>query len=214
MSFATETKQLRTSLKEQGFLQHTWSTTKRQLWLKPLDLETLVFVYVSFYEHRQGGNFCYLIASPPKLNGDDWQSNPLAYGIQIGEGYDQTDHFYDRCISRLENLLPSFSHLKEVVIAEMQHPSRITIAGIYPEEVAQKSIAMLSAFRLLQQEPDFAELCVRSKEVWRKEKKIYWIEDTLAQKCIAPYADEVMLTHIEDYTYTLSNILATYSVFK
>ena len=54
MSFATETKQLRTSLEEQGFLQHTWSTTKRQLWLKPLDLEVLVFVYASFYEHRQG----------------------------------------------------------------------------------------------------------------------------------------------------------------
>ncbi len=96
----------------------------------------------------------------------------------------------------------------------MQNPSNISTSDSQVRELGLRQLIRINAFCLLQQESGFAELCRASKEAWFKQKDIYRLDTALGKKCFAPYGNEITFKYIEDYTWDLSKILATYSAFR
>lgn len=191
---------------------------KYRSWVKELDSENLVYLYVYINQHRQGSQSGHLIVSPPRDNDDLWERDPLAVGIPLAEKWqDENGSFngyFDDYINRLTNLLPSVVCLKDAVLREMQNPSNIATDNTQARELGLRQLANLKAFHLLKQEANFAELCQISKEAWFKQKDIYYLDVELGKKCLTPYGDEITFKYIDDYTWDLSKILATYSAFR
>ena len=173
-------------------------------------------IYIN--QHRQGSQIGHLIVSPPRGNDDLWERDPLAVGIALAEEWqDENGSFngyFDDYIHRLNNLLPSTVGLKDAVIREMQNPSNISTSDSQVRELGLRQLIRINAFRLLQQESGFAELCQASKEAWFKQKNIYRLDTALGEKCFAPYSNEITFRYIEDCTWDLSKTLATYSAFR
>lgn len=218
MTFAQDIKQLGKFLKEQGFITVPLNHGKYRSWVKELDSENLVYLYVYINQHRQGNQIGHLIVSPPRGNDDLWERDPLAVGIALAEEWqDENGSFngyFDDYIHRLNNLLPSTVGLKDAVIREMQNPSNISTSDSQVRELGLRQLIRINAFRLLQQESGFAELCQASKEAWFKQKNIYRLDTALGEKCFAPYSNEITFRYIEDCTWDLSKTLATYSAFR
>ncbi len=185
-TFAQDIKQLSQFLKQQGFLAVPLNHGKYRSWVKELDSENLVYLYVYIKQHRQGSQSGHLIVSPPRDNDDLWERDPLAIGIPLAEKWqDENGSFngyFDDYINRLNNLLPSAVYLKDAVIREMQSPSNIATDNTQAREPGMRQLANLKAFHLLKQEANFAELCQISKEAWFKQKDIYYLDVELGQK--------------------------------
>lgn len=185
-TFAQDIKQLGQFLKQQGFLAVPLNHGKYRSWVKELDSENLVYLYVYIKQHRQGSQSGHLIVSPPRDNDDLWERDPLAIGIPLAEKWqDENGSFngyFDDYINRLNNLLPSAVYLKDAVIREMQSPSNIATDNTQAREPGMRQLANLKAFHLLKQEANFAELCQISKEAWFKQKDIYYLDVELGQK--------------------------------
>lgn len=162
-TFAQDIKQLGQFLKQQGFLAVPLNHGKYRSWVKELDSENLVYLYVYINQHRQGSQSGHLIVSPPRDNDDLWERDPLAIGIPLAEKWqDENGSFngyFDDYINRLNNLLPSAVYLKDAVIREMQSPSNIATDNTQAREPGLRQLANLKAFHLLKQEANFAELC-------------------------------------------------------
>ena len=137
MTFAQDIKQLGKFLKEQGFITVPLNHGKYRSWVKELDSENLVYLYVYINQHRQGSQIGHLIVSPPRGNDDLWERDPLAVGIALAEEWqDENGSFngyFDDYIHRLNNLLPSTVGLKDAVIREMQTPA------IFPRQIRKSA---------------------------------------------------------------------------
>ena len=72
MTFAQDIKQLGKFLKEQGFITVPLNHGKYRSWVKELDSENLVYLYVYINQHRQGSQIGHLIVSPPRGHDDLW----------------------------------------------------------------------------------------------------------------------------------------------
>ncbi|GIJ96739.1 hypothetical protein CAPN001_13080 [Capnocytophaga stomatis] len=214
MSFAEEIKKLKQFLKEQGFFAVPMEIRNMRSWVKELDSENLVYMYVYISQHSQKSQRGHLIISPPRYNDDSWIGNPLAIGIPLAENWELGTGFFDDYINRLTNLLPSAAYLKDAVIKELYSVSNISTQTSGAKTLGERELIELKAFRKLQEEANFTELCQISKEIWFKKKDIYLLDIELGKKCFEPYGDDITMKYIEDYTSKLSTILATYSAFR
>lgn len=215
MSFATEIKKLSTFLKEQGFLTVPQNIRGMRSWVKELDGENLVYLYICVKQDDGSSQSGHLIVSPPRNNDDGWERTALAFGIPLDENWDLETGFFDKYINRLTNLLQSTACLKDAVINEMRNPGEIATAGINTaRELALREMRVLQAFHQLRQAKDFSELCRISQNAWFKQKEIYNLDAESAEKYLKPYADEIIMEYIDSYTSGLSMILATYSAFR
>ena len=77
-----------------------------------------------------------------------------------------------------------------------------------------RQIINLKAFKKLKENKDFSELSAKSKDLWINKKEILSLDMDLAKSCYQPYGDEITMEYIDDYSWELSVILATYSVFR
>lgn len=214
MSFASEIKNLSSFLKEQDFLAVPQNVRGLRSWVKELDSENLIYMYVYINHHREGSQSGHLIVSPPRYNDDGWERNPLAFSIPLGKSWEQGTGFFDDYIPRLTNLIPAAKYLKDAVVNEMLNPSNIATEAANAKRLGLRELINIQAFRTLQQTEDFAELCLLSKKSWFQKKEIYYLDTKLGKKCFAPYGDEVTIKYIDSYTGELSMILATYSAFR
>lgn len=214
MSFTKEIKKLSKFLKEQGFLAVPMEIRNMTSWVKELDSENLVYMYVYVSQHSQESQRGHLIISPPRYNDDSWIGNPLAIGIPLAENWELGAGFFDDYINRLTNLLPSVVYLKDAVIREMYSISNISTQVSEAKALGERELIDLKAFHKLKKEPNFTELCQISKEIWFTKKDIYLLDTELGKKCFEPYGDDITMKYIEDYTSKLSTILATYSAFR
>ena len=131
MSFATEIKKLSAFLNEQGFLTVPQNVVRgMRSWVKELDGENLVYLYICVKQHDGSSQSGHLIVSPPRNNDDGWERTALAFGIPLDENWDLETGFFDKYINRINNLLPSAACLKDAVINEMRNPGEIATAGI------------------------------------------------------------------------------------
>ncbi|ATA68427.1 hypothetical protein [Capnocytophaga cynodegmi] len=214
MSFTKEIKKLSKFLKEQGFLAVPMEIRNMTSWVKELDSENLVYMYVYVSQHSQESQRGHLIISPPRYNDDSWIGNPLAIGIPLAENWELGAGFFDDYINRLTNLLPSVVYLKDAVIREMHNISNISTQASEAKALGERELIDLKAFHKLKKEPNFTKLCQISKEIWFTKKDIYLLDTELGKKCFEPYGDDITMKYIEDYTSKLSTILATYSAFR
>jgi len=99
-------------------------------WVKELDGENLVYLYVCVKQHDGSSQSGHLIVSPPRNNNDGRERTALAFGIPLDENWDLETGFFDKYINRINNLLPSAACLKDAVINEMRNPGEIATAGI------------------------------------------------------------------------------------
>ncbi|GIJ94019.1 hypothetical protein CAPN001_13500 [Capnocytophaga stomatis] len=213
MSFTTEIKNLIQFVKEENFIALTDNDKSYCSWVKPLDNERSVYLYIYAYQKKDMQR-CYLIVSPPRFNDDSWVGNPLAFGICVGVNWEARTGFFDKCINRLRNLLPNVNDLKNAVIAEISSSSEIATDSGNASELAKREKINLQAFNKLKEQPDFENLCKQSKEAWIKKKIILTIETELTKKCYEPYGDAITMKYIDDYAHQLGLMLATYSIFK
>ena len=88
MSFATEFKKLSAFLKEQGFLTVPQNIRGMRSWVKKLDGENLVYLYICVKQHGGGSQSGHLIVSPPRNNDDGRERTALAFGIPLDENWD------------------------------------------------------------------------------------------------------------------------------
>ena len=212
MSFATEIKALAHFAKQKNFVALTDNDNSHRSWVRPLDDEHLVYLYIYAYQ-KKDMQACYLIVCPPRFNDDSWVANPLAFGICVGVNWEIGTEFFDKCLNRLANLLPNVNGLKNAVIAKMSSHSEIATDSADASNLAQREIIDLQAFYQLKQQPDFKNLCIQSKEAWIKHKTIIDIESELEKKCYEPYGDVITMQYIDDYAHKLGLILATYAIF-
>ena len=213
-SFSNEIKNLEKFLIEQEFLAVPMNLRGMRSWVKELDNENLVYMYVYISQHKEESQSGHLIISPPRYNDDGWTGNPLAVGIPLAKNWELGTGFFDDYINRLTNLLPSAGYLKDAVIREMNNLSDISTEAPKAKYLGMRELTNLKAFRKLQEEPNFMELCSISKETWLKKKDIYLLDVELGKKCFEQYGDDITMEYIEDYTSQLSMILATYSAFR
>ena len=134
-------------------------------WVKELDGENLVYLYICVKQHdgsSQSGHL--LIVSPPRNNDDGWERTALAFGIPLDENWDLETGFFDKYINRLTNLLPSAACLKDAVINEMRNPGEIATAGINTaREPALREMRVLQAFHQLRQSEGFPNCAESAK---------------------------------------------------
>ena len=77
-----------------------------------------------------------------------------------------------------------------------------------------RQLTNLKAFKKLKENKDFSELSAKSKDLWVNGKEILRLDVNLVKSCYEPCSDEIIMEYIDDYSWELSVILATYSVFK
>lgn len=94
MSFKNNVKNLNSFLSDYGFKLYPECSGKYKSWVKELDDEHLVYMYIYCMEHKEGFQACYLIISLPRIDDDAWMVNPLAIGIQISKDWDADKDFF------------------------------------------------------------------------------------------------------------------------
>ena len=214
MSFKNNVKNLNSFLSDNGFKLYPECSGKYKSWVKELDDEHLVYMYIYCMEHKEGFQACYLIISLPRIDDDAWMVNPLAIGIQISKDWDADKDFFDKCINRLDNIMLPATHLKDAVINEIKSMSCISTDSSDSNNLGIRQIINLKAFKKLKENKDFSELSAKSKDLWINKKEILSLDMDLAKSCYQPYGDEITMEYIDDYFWELSVILATYSVFR
>ena len=214
MSFKNNVKNLNSFLSDYGFKLYPECSGKYKSWVKELDDEHLVYMYIYCMEHKEGFQACYLIISLPRIDDDAWMVNPLAIGIQISKDWDADKDFFDKCINRLDNIMLPATHLKDAVMNVIKSMSCISTDSSDSNYLGIRQIINLKAFKKLKENKDFSELSAKSKDLWINKKEILSLDMDLAKSCYQPYGDEITMEYIDDYSWELSVILATYSVFR
>ena len=103
ISFSNEIKNLDKFLIEQRFLAVPMNLRGLRSWVKELDSENLVYMYVYISQHKEESQNGHLIISPPRYNDDGWTGNPLAVGIPLAKNWELGTGFFDDYINRLTN---------------------------------------------------------------------------------------------------------------
>lgn len=214
MSFSSNTKKLNLFLIDNGFVLYPECSGKYKSWVKELDDEHLVYMYIYCMEHKEGSQICYLIISLPMADDDAWMVNPLAFGMQISKDWNMDKHFFDKCINRLSNLIPSTNHLKDALVNEINSISYLATDSSDASNLGNRQLMNLKAFKKLKEHQDFNELSLKSKDFWINNKQIFSLDTDLTRYCYQTYGDEITMKYIDDYAWELSVMLATYSIFR
>lgn len=214
MSFNNNVKKLNLFLIDNGFKLYPECSGKYKSWVKELDDEHLVYMYIYCMEHKEGSQACYLIISLPRVDDDAWMVNPLAFGVQISKSWNVDKDFFNKCINRLNNIILPATQLKNAVINEINLMSCLATDSSDASNLGSRQLINLKAFKKLKEHRDFAELSSKSKDFWINKKQIFSLDVDLAKYCYQPYGDEITMKYIDDYAWELSVMLATYSIFK
>jgi len=214
MSFNNNVKNLNLFLIDNGFKLYPECSGKYKSWVKELDDEHLVYMYIYCIEHKEGSQTCYLIISLPRVDDDAWVVSPLAFGVQISKSWDGDKDFFNKCINRIDNIMSPAAYLKDAIINEINSMSCISTDSSDSNFLGIRQLTNLKAFKKLKEHKDFSELSAKSKDLWVNGKEILRLDVNLVKSCFEPYSDEIIMEYIDDYSWELSVILATYSVFK
>lgn len=140
--------------------------------------------------------------------------SPLAFGVQISKSWDGDKDFFNKCINRLDNIMSPAAYLKDAIINEINSMSCISTDSSDSNFLGIRQLTNLKAFKKLKEHKDFSELSAKSKDLWVNGKEILRLDVNLVKSCYEPYSDEIIMEYIDDCSWELSVILATYSVFK
>lgn len=117
-------------------------------WAKCLSDADEIYSYVHAYRSKNGGQFVDFVISTPTELGQNYEKNSFSFNIKISEDWNDDGTFFEKCLPRVENMLKLESKFVDVVLDEINNPSKVSTGSsdtAFSNNIVEHDLKLLKA---------------------------------------------------------------------
>lgn len=142
-------------------------------WVKEITPESGVYAYIHAYKSKNSGYFSDFWIAPASVLDNSLTNTSLCFGVRISEDWDNDNYFYERCLTRIERMMPDIFSAESIVKKELNNPSYVAITRKNSEVRDSLYLAELALLDLAVKSEWVDSFCEEVLFSWRKKKRVF-----------------------------------------